>query len=224
MRKLTETELQTIKKRLASLQIAYIEINDELLDHYITALEQVSPEEFESKKEDLDDEYAWSVVKQMEKELLKTAWKEIGFASKSSYKVWNLGVKKIGILILSLIVLSFTFYLFGPDYFYALALGSFGGVIFITLFFNRKNLNLTWSISPEKHRPKKVLAFALASILILSFNLIHFLAILLPKILINSSYEDFIPIIYLTLGTVILAFTWTIYNAINLKTFKIIKA
>ncbi|ERM84497.1 hypothetical protein P872_25410 [Rhodonellum psychrophilum GCM71 = DSM 17998] len=223
MRKLTETELQAIKYRLDSLSLSYLEIYDELLDHYITALEQVNSEEFKTKKEALDEEFAWSVVKKMEKELLKTAWREIGIASKSSDKLWNLGVKKIGVLILSLIVLSFTFHLFGPDYFYALALGSFGGIIFLILFFNRKNLNLTWSIAPEKHRPKKVLATALISISVLVFNLIHFLAILLPKILINSPYEDFSAIIYLALGAVIFAFTWTIYNTINLKSFKLNK-
>lgn len=224
MRKLTETELQTIKKRLDSLCLSYLEIYNELLDHYITALEQVSPEEFGTKKEALDEEFAWSVVKKMENELLQTAWREIGIASKSSYKVWDLGAKKIGVLIFSLIALSFTFHLFGPDYFYSLALGSFGGIIILTLFFNWKNLNINWSIAPEKHRPKKVLATALASIFILAFNLINFLAILLPKILINSPFEDFIAVIYLILGTTIFSFSWTIYNAINLKTFKIIKA
>ncbi|MDO9553438.1 hypothetical protein [Rhodonellum sp.] len=223
MRKLTETELQAIKDRLSSLYIAYCEIYDELLDHYITALEQVSSEEFKTKKEALDEEFAWSVVKKMEKELLKTAWKEIGIASKSSYKLWSLGVKKIGGLIVALLALSFTFHLFGPDYFYALAVGSYGGIIILILFFNRKNLNLTWSIAPDKHKPKKVLVTALTSISVLVFNLIHFLAILLPKILVNSPYEDFSAIIYLALGAVIFAFTWTIYNAINLKSFKLIK-
>lgn len=80
MRKLTDIELQTIKDRLVSLQITYLEIYDELLDHYISALEQVDPEDFDDKKEKLDEEFAWSVVRGMEKDLLNyDHFPDVGF-------------------------------------------------------------------------------------------------------------------------------------------------
>ena len=54
-RELTDSEFQSIKDRLDSLSLSYIEIYNELLDHYVTALEQVEPEEFADRKEMLDD-------------------------------------------------------------------------------------------------------------------------------------------------------------------------
>jgi len=222
MRKLSDIEMQIVKDRLDRLLITYVEIYDELLDHYVTALEQLPAEEFHTKKEALDDELAWSVVRGMEKQLVKTAWREIGIASKSSYKVWKLGAKKMGILVLSLIVMTFTFQLFGSEYFYALAVGSFGCLMFLIIYLNRKNLSLNLSIDPEKHRPKKVLTTALLSISVLALNLVNLIAVLLPKLLVNSSYEYLIPFIFLSLGTLILTFSWMIYNTIDLKNLKTI--
>ncbi|PRY88187.1 hypothetical protein [Mongoliibacter ruber] len=57
MRTLTETETQTIKTRLDRCLIAYQEIYDELLDHYISALEKVSVEDFLKVKEEVNEKF-----------------------------------------------------------------------------------------------------------------------------------------------------------------------
>jgi hypothetical protein len=222
-RTLSGMEIQILKDRLDRLMISYVEIYDELLDHYITALEQFPAEEFQTKRESLDDEFTWSVVRGMEKQLVKTAWREIGIASKSSYKVWKLGAKKMGILVLSFILMGITFQLLGPEYFYALAIGSFGCLMIVIIYLNRKNLHLTFSLAVEKHRPKKVLPSLLLSLFVVAFNLVNLLAMSLPKILDNTSYEYFTPYIFLSLGILILAFSWMIYTACDLKNFKIIR-
>jgi hypothetical protein len=95
--------------------------------------------------------------------------------------------------------------------------------MFLIIFLNRKSLHLTLSIAPEKHRPKKVLPTVLLSIFVLAFNLVNLLAVLLPKILANSPYEYLIPLVFLSLGTMILAFSWMTYNSNDLKTFKTIR-
>lgn len=46
MRTLFENEIQLIKARLDRCLIAYQELYDELLDHYISALEQAPEEDF----------------------------------------------------------------------------------------------------------------------------------------------------------------------------------
>lgn len=223
MRQLSDNEIQILKERLDRLLIAYVEIYDELLDHYITTLEQFPAEEFQIKKESLDDEFTWSVVRGMEKQLVKTAWREIGIASKSSYKVWKLGAKKMGSLVLSLALLASIFQLFGPEYFYILALSSFGCLMILIIYFNRKNLHLSFSLAVEKHGPKKILPTILVGMFIWGFNLVNILAISLPKLLVNTSYEHLTPFIFLSLGVLILAFCWMSYNTIDLKNFKIIR-
>ena len=222
MRKLSDIEIQILKERLDRLLIAYVEIYDELLDHYITALEQFPSEEFQTKKQLLDDEFAWSVVKGMEKQLVKTAWREIAIASKSSYKVWKLGAKKMGILIFSFFLFASIFQLLGPEYFYALALVSYGGLFILIIYLNRKNLHLSFSLAVEKHRPKKVLPTLFMSLNFFALNIVNLLAVSLPKVLVNSSFENLIPIIFLSLGVLIMAFCWVTYNTIDIKNLKTI--
>ena len=144
MRKLSEIEIQTIKDRLDRCLIAYVEIYDELLDHYISALEQTPEEEFDRKKEALDDEFSWSIIKQMEKDLQKSAWKELMFASKSSYKIWTLGWKKVVVLILMVVILVPVFHFIGEEYFYLVALMFFVILMGSSVYFNRKKYGFNY--------------------------------------------------------------------------------
>lgn len=224
MRKLSEIEIQTIKDRLDSLNLSYLEIYNELLDHYVTALEQTPEEEFDQKKEALDDEFSWSIIKQMEKDLQKTAWKELMSASKSSYKIWNLGMKKIGILIFLITILIPIFYFIGEEFFYIVAMMFFVILMGFPIYFNRKKYGFSWSITPEKHQPRPVMAAMFFSSQVFIFGFINLIAQLLPKLLKNTSYEHITPILFLLLGTILLAFSWVIFVSINLKTFKLIKS
>lgn len=142
MRKLSEIETQIIKDRLDRCLIAYVEIYDELLDHYISALEQTAEEKFENKKEALDDEFSWSVIKQMEKDLQKTAWREFISATKSSYKIWALGWKKIGVLIFMVVILIPVFHFAGEEAFYILTLMFFVILMGSSIYFNRKKIQI----------------------------------------------------------------------------------
>lgn len=56
------------------------------------------------------------------------------------------------------------------------------------------------------------------------FTIINLFAQLLPKLLKNTTYEHFTPILFLSLGIIILAFSWLVFTSINLKTFKLIKS
>lgn len=224
MRTLTEIEIQTIKDRLDRCLIAYVEIYDELLDHYISALEQIPEEEFDRKKEALDDEFSWSVIKQMEKDLQKNAWKELMSASKSSYRIWTLGWEKIGVLIFMAVILIPIFYFAGEESFYIVVMMLFGILMGSSVYFNRKKYGFTWSLAPGKHQPKHVMAAIFFGSQGLIFGIIHLSAQLLPKLLLNTPYEYLTPFLFLGLGMMILAYSWLVFITINLKTFKLIKS
>lgn len=224
MRTLTDIEIQTIKDRLDRCLIAYVEIYDELLDHYITALEQTPKESFTIKKEALDDEFSWSIIKQMEKDLQKVAWRELMNTAKSSYKVWTLSWKKIGVLILTSLILIPIFHFAGEEFYYVAAMMLFVTLLGYSAYFNRKKYGFTWSLAPGKHQPKHVMAAMFFGSQGLIFGVINLFAQLLPKFLQNTPYENFTPILFLFLGTLLLAFSWVVFTSINLKTFKLIKS
>ncbi len=115
MRKLSELEIQKIDRRLKSLQIRYTEVFEEIRDHYITALEQVSLENFVAKKEVLDETFAWSVVKGMDKELEKNVSKQIGVAQLDILKFWNHGFKGLVAGFVGLVVLTIVSLIIPPS-------------------------------------------------------------------------------------------------------------
>ncbi|MCH7408255.1 hypothetical protein MM239_02520 [Belliella sp. DSM 111904] len=224
MRKLTDIEIQIIKDRLDRCLIAYVEIYDELLDHYITALEQTPKESFIIKKEALDDEFSWSIIKQMEKDLQKVAWRELMNTVKTCYKIWNLGWKKIGVLMLTTLILIPIFYVAGAAFYYVAAMMFFVILSGYSIYYNRKKYGFTLSLSPGKHQPKHIMAAMFFGSQGLVFGMINLFAQLLPKFLQNTPYENFTPILFLFLGTLLLAFSWVVFTSINLKTFKLVKS
>jgi hypothetical protein len=115
MRRLSELEIQKIDQRLKSLKIRYIEIYEEIRDHYITTLEQVSLEKFDAKKEVLDDEFAWSVVRKMEKELSKHVSKQVLVAQLDFLKFWNHGIKGLLIALVGLTALVISIFSIPPS-------------------------------------------------------------------------------------------------------------
>jgi hypothetical protein len=223
MRKLNESEIQTIKTRLNRCLIAYQEIYDELLDHYISALEQVSAEEFFKKKEELDEAFSWSVIRRMEKELQKMAWNEFTTIALSSFQIWKLGWAKMTKILLVSIVGYMAFLYTGPENFYTISLIGIGMILVAILYYHRNDLSLNFSLDPSEHQPKRVLQTTVIFSFVFAFNLTNIFALYIPKLLKGSTYEQFTPIVFLILGSLLIAMTLTIHQSINLKTFKLIK-
>lgn len=91
MRTLSETEIQTIKTRLDRCQISYQEVYNELFDHYVSELEHASEEEFPHRKEALDHAFNWSTIRQMEKQQVTLATRDLDklLLSKISLQIFN---------------------------------------------------------------------------------------------------------------------------------------
>ena len=93
MRKLNDQELKVIQSRLESMHIRYKEIYEEIFDHYCTTLEKTPQAEFTPAIAELNETFAWSVVKGMDNELEKSIAKKVQAAQLDYFKFWNLGVK-----------------------------------------------------------------------------------------------------------------------------------
>lgn len=223
MRSLTETEIQTIKTRLDRCLIAYQEIYDELLDHYITALEQLPEEEFLQKKEELDDTFSWSVIKSMEKELEKSAWKEFLRTARSSYKIWTLGWKKIALLLIIGILIVPIFQFTGPEGTYIVSAFVLFSLVGFSIYFNKTKYGFSWSLAPSVHKPRYVLAHQFFGSHVFIFGITNLFAQLVPNLLKNTPHAYLIPYFLVSFSILLLALCWVIFNTINIKTLKLIK-
>jgi hypothetical protein len=93
MRQLSEQELEWIHTRLKSLHIRYTEVYAEIFDHYCTTLENTPELESPRAIAKLNQTFAWSVVKSMDKELEKNVSKQVWVAQLEFLKFWNHGIK-----------------------------------------------------------------------------------------------------------------------------------
>ena len=106
MRQLSEQELALIHARLKSLHIRYIEVYEEIFDHYCTTLENVPALESPTTIAKLNETFAWSVVKGMDKELEKSVSKQVGTAQLDFLNFWNHGLKGFFIGLVGLAALT----------------------------------------------------------------------------------------------------------------------
>lgn len=115
MRTLTTQEILRIDQRLANLKIYYLEIYHELRDHYFTELEKKSEEEFEATLQQLNETFAYSVVKSMQNKLKKATKKQITAMQWEMLKFWKLNNSNIFIVPLTLMAITLIYFLFDVE-------------------------------------------------------------------------------------------------------------
>ena len=151
MRKLNEQEIKSIKSRLDSLQIAYVEIYDELLDHYVSQLEKKHPSEFNQNLVQLNESFAWSVVKKMESNLEKNTQKRVANMQWESLKFWNYSIYETFISFL-LMASMLAFYLFfGVEGLFLAS--SVLALTAIIIALRKHGESINFSLNPKKQRP-----------------------------------------------------------------------
>jgi hypothetical protein len=161
MRKLNDLETTSIKTRLDLLQIAYIEIYDELLDHYISQLEKTHPSEFNQNLEQLNETFAWSVVKKMETNLEKNTQKRVASMQWESLKFWNYSFNEVLISIL-LTASMLGFYLSSGIEGLFLA-SSILAVIGILIAIKKQGKGINFSLYPKNQKPVACVSKAILS-------------------------------------------------------------
>lgn len=221
MRMLSENEIQLIKARLESLSLSYIEIYNELYDHYVTALEAVSEESFESRKNELDEEFAWSVVREMEKELLKNVSEQLEQSQFEALKFWKMDFWKVlGIFIYTALLIT-VYEFISLDVMLVFSFVPALGIMIALL--NQSGNYFSFSLDPNYFRPRNVILQAALGRYSLVLNFSNFFFILTSIILNNNGFENWAMLLVLLYSTILNVYALSLYGSINLKTLKLIK-
>lgn len=175
MRTLTPQEISQIDQRLESLKIQYLEILQEIRDHYFTELEKKTVDEFDATFQQLNETFAWSVVKGMEKEVRKATNRQIGQLQLDSLKFWKLGWKEnlvytswLGLMVLAFLNFGITGLLFTTS------ILSFMVIIGI---WNKLGFKDALNLSITRHKPLNSLKVGVFSRMGVAFGMlpwIHF--------------------------------------------------
>lgn len=221
MRMLSENEIQLIKAHLESLSLSYIEIYNELYDHYVTALEAVSEESFESRKNELDEEFAWSVVREMEKELLKNVSEQLEQSQFEALKFWKMDFWKVlGIFIYTALLIT-VYEFISLDVMLVFSFVPALGIMIALL--NQSGNYFSFSLDPNYFRPRNVILQAALGRYSLVLNFSNFFFILTSIILSNNGFENWAMLLVLLYSTILNVYALSLYGSINLKTLKLIK-
>ncbi|MBW3469934.1 hypothetical protein [Arthrospiribacter ruber] len=198
MRKLTDIEHQIIKIRLDDLQIAYSEIYLELLDHYVTALEQEPENNFIRKKSSLDEKFAWSVVKSLEKTLEKNTNKRVAGMLWDSLKFWNYSSKEVIITLFVALIVMLAFLFKGIEgLFLTTSILSLVGII---VALKKQGKGMSFSFNPKSQKP-----FACVSKIILQRLGLHYGSLSWLWVVLSNWGESDPGPIGTTLGAIICA-------------------
>jgi hypothetical protein len=220
MRKLLTEEIQAIEVRLDQMNVSYLEVYNELLDHYTTALEQVSSDEFASTKGNLDDEFSWSVVRKMEKELLNHVSGQLQRSQLDSLKFWKLDFWKLAM------IFAYAGFLFAVSQFVSLdviILLSFIPALCIMVVLLYQSGNYSLSNELNYHRPRRVIFQAALGKYAVAFNLFYFFYIISSLLLRHQYLGSWAITLTLGYSTIFNLYALSLLNSINLKTFKVIK-
>ncbi|MCH7397637.1 hypothetical protein MM236_06535 [Belliella sp. DSM 107340] len=222
MRKLTDTEIQTIKDRLDSLNLSYLEIYNELLDHYVTALEEVEQEEFDHRKELLDEEFAWSVVRGMEKQLLNSVSSELKNSQLESLKFWKMDFWRVFGIFTYTVLLIVVYKTISLDVMMVFSFLPALGIMIVLLYHSG---NYFWfSFKPSYFRPRNVILQAALGRYWFVLNSSNFFFFITSIILDKNDLEHSAMILMLFYSTLLNLYALSLYHSINLKTFKLIKS
>jgi hypothetical protein len=221
MRKLSIEEIQSIEDRLDKMSISYLEIYNELLDHYTTTLEQVSSDKFASTKEVLDEEFTWSVVRRMDKELLNSVSTQLQKSQLELLKFWKLNFWKVLSIFSYTSLLLVVYHFFGMDEMKVIAMVPACFIQAALLYYFGNYFG--FPLDPNYYRPRKVIIQAVFGKSSLVFG-IYILFLNFSFILSNHDFQNWamaLTIIFITAYNLSIL---TLYTLIYRKTFKVVKA
>ncbi len=160
MRKFTDIELQRINDRLEILRIKYLEIYEEIKDHYFSELEKKSADEFEATFLQLNEAFDWPSVKSMEKNLERSTNRLITQLQWNELKFWKLNSVSLLYPFLMMLALGVVYsYLDVEGMTWAVILCSLAGV-FVTWYVVSKEVSISLkqlSIKPMRVFPRQIL-------------------------------------------------------------------
>lgn len=159
MRKLTPKEIAKIDQRLESLKIQYLEIYHEIWDHYFTELEKKPIEEFESTFKQLNETFAWSIVKKMEKELRKATNKQVSQMQWEALKFWKLTPFELACMLTSVALYFSCYWLWKAEG--AIVFIASMALVGIVIIWKNQGQGIAWNLGIIKQKPVKSLQTAI---------------------------------------------------------------
>jgi hypothetical protein len=215
-RTLSAIELQTIKARLDRCQISYQEVYDELFDHYVSVLEHASEEEFPHRKEALDHAFNWSTIRQMEKQQVTLATRDLDklLLTKISLQIFN--KLTMGILAL-LLALNYSLYCFMG--FHSFANLTLLMVFALLAFAAYASQNIPFLLVQNK--AKKAIHEAAFKKHLFYFNVLNFV-LLVPSFMLHyHGYQEPSQVLIIGYAVIVLSIALLIYNTIKHKPLEI---
>jgi hypothetical protein len=221
-RSLTSKEIQSIKERLESLRLSYLEIYNELFDHYVTALEQVEPDKFEDKKALLDKEFCWSMVRDMEKQLLDAVSKQLKKAQLEAFKFRKMDFWKVSVVLSYAAFLILVYRYISPDVMFACSFLPALGILIAMLYHAGNNFSLSMDL--KYHRPRKVILQAAGGRYVLIYNF-GYAFFFITYTFLNIHGIALWPMLLLVVySTILNLYALSLYSSIYLQNFKLIKS
>jgi len=213
-------EIQAIEDRLDKMSISYVEIYNELLDHYTTTLEQVSSDKFASTKEVLDEEFAWSVVRRMDKELLNTVSTQLQKSQLELLKFWKLDFWKVlSIFAYTSLLISIHHFLSTDEIFLFAIIPALFSIV--TLLYHSGNY-FGFPLDPNYYRPRNVIIQAVFGKYVLAYGL-YIICVCASLILNNHGFGSWTFTLTLIFITAHNLYVLSLYTLIFCKTFKVVK-
>jgi len=220
MRKLSMEEIQSIEDRLDKMSISYVEIYNELLDHYTTTLEQVSSDKFASTKEVLDEEFAWSVVRRMDKELLNTVSTQLQESQLELLKFWKLDFWKVLSIFTYTSLLLVVYHFFSLDVIFIFAI--IPALFSVAALLYHSGNYFGFPLDPNYYRPRKVILQAAFGKYGLAYSL-YIICVCASLILNNHGFGSWTFTLTLIFITAYNLYVLSLYTLIFRKTFKVVK-
>lgn len=214
--KLSEKDIEKLHHHINAKHIEYVEIRDEVLDHYQTALELEQERSMEEVLAELDQTFSWPTIRQMEKNQLKLAAVNLNklLLTKISLQIFN--KLTMGILAL-LLALNYSLYYFMDFHsftnltllmvFALLALGAYASQNIPFLFVQNK--------------AKKAIHEAAFKTHLFYFNVLNFVLLAPSFMLHHHGYQEPSQVLIIGYVVIVLSIALLIYSTIKHKPLEI---
>ncbi len=220
MRKLTEQELNQVKKAIAAKELSSAEILLEIYDHYVSHLESVESSEFEKELFELEQKFKYSYCHALQAKFVKASKKEIFNLQWSIFKTYFTWPKFIATVVFLILYTLFWIEVENKTKAQLLII-PIVSIVILSAWIYYCSFKKVSDIKKMMNSPKSIQSSLLSSIMLQlslitsSFNLM----IMLPNLF---DLPDFMDSTYFIAGTLALfliyvSYSLTLYEAWKIK-------
>ncbi|PRY88186.1 hypothetical protein [Mongoliibacter ruber] len=208
--RLSEKDIEKLHYHINAKQIPYIEVRDEVLDHYQTALELEQKRSMEEVLNELDQTFCWSTIRQMEKQQVTLATRDLDKLLLTKISLQNFNKLTIGILAL-LLALNYSLYCFMG--FHSFANLTLLMVFALLAFAAYASQNIPFLLAQNK--AKKAIHEAAFKKHLFYFNVMNFVLLVPSFMLHHHGYQEPSQVLIIGYAFIVPSIALLIYIAIK---------